>query len=45
MCNDTNLVIQSFDSIKNKPAIAIVHSDHGAPYTSTYFDEMLQQNN
>ena len=45
MCNDTNLVIQSFNSIKNKPAIAIVHSDHGAPYTSTYFDEMLQQNN
>ena len=45
MCNDTNLVIQSFNSIKNKPVISIVHPDHGAPYTSKYFDEMLKQNN
>ena len=45
MFSDTNLVIQSFNSIKNKPTIAIIHSNHGAPYTSTYFDEMIQQNN
>ena len=45
MCNDTNLVIESFNSIKDKPAIAIVHSDHGVPYSSTYFTKMLRKNN
>ena len=45
MCNDTNLVIESFNSIKDKPAITIAHSDHGAPYSSTYFTEMLRKNN
>ena len=27
MCNDTKLIMHSFDAIKNKPVKAIVHSD------------------
>ena len=44
MCNDATLVIDSFSAIKNKPLKAIVHSDHGACYTSKAFTDMLLEN-
>ena len=41
--NDVKLIIDSFDSIKNKTKNVIVHSDHGACYTSSVFTEMLKK--
>ncbi|MBR4485882.1 hypothetical protein IKS57_00660 [bacterium] len=43
MNNDVKLIIDSFDSIKNKTKNVIVHSDHGACYTSSVFTEMLKK--
>jgi putative transposase len=37
MNNDVKLIVDSFDSIKNKTKNVIVHSDHGACYTSSVF--------
>ena len=45
MNNDTNLVIDSFKSIKDKPINAIVHSDHGKCYSSSEFIKMLKEFN
>ena len=43
MNNDVKLIIDSFDSIKNKTKNVIVHSDHGACYTSSVFTEMVKK--
>ena len=42
MNNDTNLVINSFKLIKDKPN-AIAHFDHGRCYSSFEFIEMLRE--
>ena len=43
MNNDVKLIIDSFDSIKNKTKNVIVYSDHGACYISSVFTEMLKK--
>ena len=45
MNNDTNLVIDSFKLIKDKPLNAIVHSYHGRCYSSSEFITMLKEFN
>ena len=43
MNNDVKLIIDSFESIKNKTKNVIVHLDHGACYTSSVFTDMLKK--
>ena len=45
MNNDTNLIIDSFKLIKNKPINAIVHSDHTTCYSYSEFIKMLKEFN
>ena len=45
MYNNTKLVNDSFISMKYKPKNAIIHSDHGACYSSLSFTNMIKQNN
>ncbi|MBQ5543798.1 MAG: hypothetical protein IIT97_02555 [Mycoplasmataceae bacterium] len=45
MNNDTDLVIDWFKSIKDKPINAIVHSDHIICYSSSEFIKMLKEFN
>ena len=41
MYNDAKLIIDSFAAIKDKLAGSIVHTDHGADYTSKSYQNML----
>ncbi|MBO6073470.1 hypothetical protein J6P59_07830 [bacterium] len=43
MYNDAKLIIDSFTAIKHKLAGSIVHTDHGADYTSKSYQSMLNQ--
>ena len=43
MHNDTKLIIDSFAAIKDKLAGSIVHTDHGADYTSKSYQNMLRK--
>ncbi|MBQ5500759.1 MAG: DDE-type integrase/transposase/recombinase, partial [Mycoplasmataceae bacterium] len=43
MYNDAKLIIDSFTAIKHKLAGSIVHTDHGADYTSKSYQSMLSQ--
>ena len=45
MYNDTKLITDSFTSMKYKPKDAIVHSDHGACYSSSDFIKIIKQHN
>ena len=45
MNNDTNLIIDSFKLIKDKPINAIVHFDHTTCYSSSGFIKMLREFN
>ena len=45
MNNDTNLVIDSFKSIKDKPINSIVNSNHGRCYSFYEFIKMLKEFN
>ena len=45
MCNDTKLIIDSFDAIKNKPVKAIVHFDYCTCYSSELFKEKINELN
>ena len=45
MNNDTNLVIDSFKLIKDKPIFSILHSEHGRCYSSSAFIKMLKKFN
>ena len=44
VCNDTKLIMDSFDAIKNKLIKAIVHSDHCACYSSERFKKINELN-
>ena len=41
--NDAKLILDSFDAIKYQLAGSIVHSDHGADYSSKSFQKMLHK--
>ena len=43
MYNDAKLIIDSFAAIKDKLAGSIVHTDHGADYTSKSYQNMLRE--
>ena len=43
MYNDSKLIIDSFAAIKHKLAGSIVHTDHGADYTSKSYQSMLRK--
>ena len=43
MYNDAKLIIDSFTAIKHKLAGSIVHTDHGADYTSKSYQSMLSK--
>ena len=43
MYNDSKLIIDSFAAIKDKLAGSIVHTDHGADYSSKSYQEMLHK--
>ena len=43
MYNDAKLIIDSFTAIKHKLAGSIVHTDHGADYTSKSYQNMLSK--
>ncbi|MBO7043279.1 DDE-type integrase/transposase/recombinase [bacterium] len=43
MYNDAKLIIDSFTAIKHKLAGSIVHTDHGADYTSKSYKSMLSK--
>ena len=43
--NDAKLIIDSFDPIKDQLAGSMVHSDHGADYSSKSFQQMLHKYN
>ena len=45
MNNDTNLVIDPFKLINDKPINPIVHSDHTICYSSSEFIKMLKELN
>ncbi|MBQ3621751.1 DDE-type integrase/transposase/recombinase [bacterium] len=43
MYNDAKLIIDSFAAIKHKLAGSIVHTDHGADYTSKSYQKLLHK--
>ena len=43
MYDDARLIIDSFTAIKHKFAWSIVHTDHGANYTSKSYQNMLSK--
>ncbi|MBQ3622043.1 hypothetical protein II941_04695 [bacterium] len=43
MYNNAKLIIDSFVAIKHKLAGLIVHTDHGADYTSKSYQNMLHK--